>query len=268
MVIPVKASVLLGKAMVGGAATGLSAVAAAIAGLYGIASDINGHLNRHIEDMKSSNNATVSKTGRVLEMAKYGFGLGYLSTVAVIAVGQFLLGNTLAAVTTVATAATFSNPIAMTCAAIGAIVYGWGALDDKERNDILDKLARGLEIGVELIKSIIAFVINTAKEVLDSKILKDLKTFIADKAALFGRSLSDVTHLTADVLSDAAAAVKKHTQEAIAETGRFAGETSDKVGTAFSDLAKATSGAIDEAAKKVLKGGKGLVKRGRNDPPP
>ena len=204
-------------------------------------------------------------------MAKYGFGLGYLSTVTVIAVGQYLLGNTLAAITTVATAATLSNPIAMTCAAVGAIVYGWGALDERERNDILDRLATGLEIGVELIKSIVAFVITTAKELLNSKILKDLKTFIADKAALFGRSLSDVTHSTADVLNDAAAAVRKHTQVALAETGRFAGETSDKVGTAISDLAKATSGAMEatgEAARKVLDGGKDLVKRGRSDAPP
>ena len=174
MIIPTPPTLLLNAAGIAGLA--LSVTAKAVAGLYGIATDINDHLNRHIEDMKSSNNATVSRTGRVLEMAKFGFGIGYLSSVTIIAVGQFLLGNTLAAVTTVATAATLSNPIAMTCAAVGAIIYGWGALDDQEKNDILARLANGLEIGVELIKSVIAFVIATAKEVLDSKTLKDFSS--------------------------------------------------------------------------------------------
>lgn len=270
MVTPAAATFLLGKAAIGGGSIALSAMASAIAGLYGIATDINDYLNRHIEDMKSSNNPTVSKAGRVLEMAKYGFGLGYLSSVTVIAVGQLLLGTTLAAVGTLATAATLSNPIAMTCAAFGAILYGWGALDEQDKNDILDRLSKGLEIGVELIKSVIAFVITTAKDVLDAKLIKDLKNYIADKAALFGRSLSDVTHLTADVISDAAASVMKHTQVAIAETGRMAGGATDKVGTALSDLAKATSGAFDatgEAAKRLIEDGKDRVKRRRNDPP-
>ena len=47
----------------------------------------------------------------------------------------------------------------MTCAAVGAILYGWNALSEQERNDILDRLSRGLEIGIELIKSIVIFVI-------------------------------------------------------------------------------------------------------------
>ena len=62
----------------------------------------------------------------------------------------------------------------------------------------------------------------------------------------------------------------KHTQVAIAETGRMAGGATDKVGTALSDLAKATTGAFDatgEAAKKLIEDGKGRVKRRRNDPP-
>jgi hypothetical protein len=263
MIIPTPPTLLL-NAVTGIAGLALSPITKAVAGLYGIATDINDHLNRHIEDMKSSNNATVSRTGRVLEMAKFGFGIGYLSSVTIIAVGQFLLGNTLAAVTTVATAATLSNPIAMTCAAVGAIIYGWGALDDQEKNDILARLANGLEIGVELIKSVIAFVIATAKEVLDSKTLKDLKSFIGAKAALFGRSLSDVTHLTSDMLGDAASSVKKHAQVAIVETGRFAGETTDKVGAAFSGLAKAAGDAIEAtggAAKRAVETGKDKLKR-------
>jgi len=187
---PIFSSKILG----GAAGLAMGPIAQAIAALYGVASEFNAFLDRHIEDMKSSNNATVSRTGRILEMAKYGFGLGYISSVTIMAAGQLLLGNPLAAMSTVASVAALSNPIALTCAAVGAILYGWSALDDKEKNAILDQLARGLNLGVELIKSVIAFVINTAKEVMDSKAIKDLKAYIADKAALFGRSLSDVTH--------------------------------------------------------------------------
>lgn len=224
----------------------LSVVAQAISALYEAGADLNAFLDRHIESMKASANHTVSRTGHVLEMAKFGFGLGYLSSVAILAVGQLLLGNPLGAVQTVATAATVTNPVAMTCAAVGAIVYGWSALSDAERNDILERLARGLEIGVELIKAIVAFVISTAKSVLDSSALADLKSYIADKAALFGRSLSDVTHLAVDVLSDAADAVKRHAQVAVAETSKAAGQVLDATG---------------EAAKKAYEGGKGLLKR-------
>ena len=104
-----------------GAALALSPIAEAVAALYGMGVAINDYLDRHIEEMKGSENPTASRTGAVLEMAKFGFGVGYLSSVVVISVGQYLLGNTLAAITTVATAATLTNPIAMTCAAVGAV---------------------------------------------------------------------------------------------------------------------------------------------------
>jgi len=194
---------------------GLSVTGQAVAALYGITSGINDYVNQHLEDMKASSNPTVERTGRILEMAKYGFGLGYLSSVTVIAVGQFLLGITLTAISTVATAATLSNPIAMTCAAMGAIFYGWSALSDDERNAMLDKLAKRLEIGVELIKALIDFVIHADKDLFGTRRLKEFKTFIADNAALFGRSLPDVTRLTVDVFGDAASTVKKYAGAAL-----------------------------------------------------
>ena len=178
--LPVAAGVA--KATIGAAPTILSAMARAIQELYGIASDFNQYLDKHIEEMKLSQNPTVSRTGRVLEMAKYGFGIGYITPVVVIAVGQLLLGNSLAAITTVATAATLSNPIAMTCAAIGAIYYGWGALSDKEREEILDRLSTGLEVGIEFIRSVVRFVIDKTKEVLSSKNITEFKGYIAAAA--------------------------------------------------------------------------------------
>lgn len=92
----------------------LSGMAQAIKALYHIAGEINEFIDDHIETLKASDNPLIASTGRVLEGAKYGFGVGYMSSVAIIAVGQFLLGNTLAAVGTVLTAATLTNPIAMT----------------------------------------------------------------------------------------------------------------------------------------------------------
>jgi len=103
----------------------LSAMATAIQGIYGMGASIDSFIDDHISQMKTSENDTIAKTGRVIEMAKFGFGLGYMSSVAIIAVGQLILGNPLNAVGTVATAATLTNPIAMTCAAVGAIYYGW-----------------------------------------------------------------------------------------------------------------------------------------------
>lgn len=252
----------------------ISVIASAVKGLYGMAIDVGEYIDKHIAEMKSSDNPTVSRTGRVLELAKLGFGLSYLSSVTIIAVGQYLLGNTLAAITTVATAATLSNPIAMTCAAIGAILYGWNALSDKEKSDILERLSSGLGIGIELIKSIVGFVIEKTKETLDAKVVKELKAFVAEKAALFGRSLSDVTHLTVDVISDTGAVVLSHTSTAIAGTRRVAGRTSDKVGEALTDLAKVAGDTFDhtvdsasEATRKVIEGSRKLVQRTRDDKP-
>jgi hypothetical protein len=263
MPIPLVAAAPVGIKLAGVA---LSAMGAAIAALYGVASDLNDFIDRHIDDMKASSNATVEKTGRILEMAKFGFGLGYLSSVTIMAVGQLLLGNTLSAVSTVATAAALSNPIAMTCAAVGAIVYGWHALSDAERTDLLDKLAHGLEIGVQLIQSVVGFVVQTAKDLFDSKLLKDFKAYIADKAGLFGRNLSDVTHLAVDSIADAAAAVKKRAQEAANATAKAAGEASDKVGEAFTDLGRGVDRVkadAELATQQVLLGGKEVIRRVR-----
>jgi hypothetical protein len=196
----------------------LSPIAEAVSALYGMGVAINDYLDRHIQEMKGSENPTVSRTGAVLEMAKYGFGVGYLSSVVVIGVGQLLLGNTLAAVTAVASAATFTNPVAMTCAAVGAIYYGWGALSDAERNTILDNMSRGLEIGVEFIKAILAFIIDTTKNLMSSKNFEEIKGYIGAAAGVFGRTLGDVTHKLSDVVSDTFDVFRKKSSEALDST--------------------------------------------------
>ena len=176
----------------------LSPFALAIKSLYGVAVELNVFIDEHIDSMKSSANSTISRTGAVLEGAKFGFGLGYMSSVIIISGGQLLLGNTFAAVSEVATAAALSNPMAMTCAAVGAIYFGWNALSDEERDNILEKLAEGVQVGKELIKSVFAYVIDWFKSINDSVFIKELKEDIRDAAVIFHKNLSDVTKSAAD----------------------------------------------------------------------
>lgn len=186
----------------------LTGIAAAIRLLYGVANKMNDFIDEHIDSMQQSSNITISRTGQVLAGAKYGFGIGYVIPVAVIAIGQLILGNTFAAISTVTTAAAFSNPVAMTCAAIGALYYGWGALSEQERNDILERVCNDLKIGVELVKAVVAFVIAKTKDLLSVENFKDIKNFITVAATSFGKTLGDVTGAIRDHLTDTYAAVK------------------------------------------------------------
>ena len=250
---------ILSTVSMAGPLPALSAIAQAIKALYGMAEDVNEFHDKHIEEMKSSDNPTISRTGRVLEMAKYGFGIGYITPVIVIATGQLLLGNTLSALATVATAATLSNPVAMTCAAIGAIYYGWGALTDVERNEILDKLGKGLDVGIELIKSIVHFIVDKTKELLNSKNIEEMKKFIAAAAATFGKTLGDVTHKITDVVSDSFDVFRKKSGVAIDRTVDLASdayvtvkETAGKVANrARSNIKKIKSKATTPSAKSA-----------------
>lgn len=222
----------------------LSAMAGAIKALYGMAGDVNDYLDKHIKDMMGSDNPTISRTGRILEMAKLGFGIGYITPVVVISVGQLLLGNTLSAITTVATAATLTNPIAMTCAAIGAIYYGWGALSDTEREEMLEKLTVGLEIGIELIKSIIRFVVDKTKDLLSSKNIEEIKKYIGSAAEIFGKSLGDVTHKFTDVVIGSFDVFKKTTSSAMERTFDAASDAYQGVGSGVGMLKEIVGDAV------------------------
>lgn len=207
-----------------GTAFAVSPIVAALQGLYGVAKEFNAFLDEHIEKMKSSENPTIARTGRILGGAKSGFGIGYVTPVVVISIGQFLLGNTLAAASTIGTAATLSNPIAMTCAAVGAIYYGWTALTDVERDEILAKVSTGLEIGAELIKSIVRFVIDKTKELLSAENLEEIKKFIGSAAGVFGRTLGDVTHKLGDMAADTFDLFKRKSSEVVGKTRDVASE--------------------------------------------
>ena len=58
----------------------VNGIVSAIRGIYGIVGDTNDFLNDHIEKMTCSENPTRSRTGRVIEGAKAGFGICLLYT--------------------------------------------------------------------------------------------------------------------------------------------------------------------------------------------
>ena len=218
----------------------LSPIAQIIAVMYQITKDINNGINNLIDDMKQSENTTISRTGRVLEGAKYGFGVGYMTPVIVVAVGQLLLGNPLHALGHAAVMA-WPNPISMTCAAVGAILYGWNALTPQERDETLEKLSKGLEVGIELIKSIVHFVIDKTKEILSSENIEELKKYIGSVAATFGKTLSDVTRKVTDIVSDGYDILK-----------RKSGDVADKTVNIASDAYRSGVETAEKAANTVM----------------
>ena len=171
-------------------------IVAAIKALYGATKAMDEYMEDLVASMKRSANRTIEASGRVLEAAKLGFGLGFAIPVAIIAIGQLILGHPFLAAATVLTSPV--NPLAMTCAAIGAIYFGWAALTEDERISIIERISTGLEMGAELLRSVVAFVAAKCKEFLSPESIAEFKRFIGDAASLVGRTLADVTRSLAD----------------------------------------------------------------------
>jgi hypothetical protein len=228
----------------------LSSMAKAITSLYQVTGEINTWVDKHLQDMQASDNLTVSRTGKVLEGAKFGFGIGFIAPIGIIAVGQFLLGHPLNAAVTIATG---SNPLSMTCAAIGAIYFGWNALSNDERQDALDKLSKGLEIGIELIKSLIHYVICGVKDLLDPKHLEALKDFIKVSAESFGNKLSDITRTFSDKTKDMIAVGSENAKEAITKATEVAGDVVERAKSNAKDAFEFVSEKVDDIQQGMKK---------------
>lgn len=219
-------------------------MAASIVDLYKMGSGVSQFLDDHINKMQSSDNSTIAQSGRVMEGAKSGFGLGYISTIAIMATGQILLGNSLDTLGTLATGVTFTNPIAMTCAAFGAIYYGWNALSADEKLVILKKLSDGLEIGVELIKSMIHFVISKTNEIFSDQNIAEFKIFIKEYASRFGKSLYEVTGKFSDLVKGTAEKMDEMTTKA----GEFTTAAVDQAAMSVKDALVRTGDAASSAS--------------------
>jgi hypothetical protein len=225
---------------------GVKGIVAGMDGIVSVADALNKFLDDHIEGMKGSDNPTISRTGRIFEMVKYGFGVGWGVGIVIIAAGQLILGNNILAATwTVATAPI--NPVALTCAAMGAVYYGWHALSDEERTEILEKLSKGLEIGIAFITSIIEFVLNACRKVFSSENLEELKKIVGKCAAQFGKTLSSITHKLTDAVSDTYSFIKKKTEDAYDTTKEAAGNAYDTV----TETAESVSSSIKDKLRSI-----------------
>lgn len=241
----------------------LSTVAPMVIGLaksYGATAlgpaTLNMFFSAHIAHLKASDIAIIAQTGQVLDGATAGFGVGYFASTTVIAAGQLLLGNTLDATMTVGTAMVFANPTAATCAAVGALFYGYHALSDEERAQFLNKLETGLGVGLEMIKSVISFVETSLTKLLNRETLRSLRELVSEYASMFGRSIADITKSVSDrailianqataLASDAASTVGSKIYAGAAT----AGEYGEAVGTALQSAGSESGRWVSEASR-------------------
>ncbi len=154
----------------------------------------------HIETLKQADNVLANRCGLVLEAANAGFGVGQETALLLIGVGQGLLGNPLTGAAVVGT----GNPVVMTCAAIGAIHYGWRAMSDEDRSALLATVGRAFDVGVELLRAIGNFAYDLVQSLMSRENIEELKRLVSAAAETFGRHLSDITRHLSDKLKEGA----------------------------------------------------------------
>ncbi len=187
--------------MMVGAMTAATPGVGVLSQLYGFAGNAATFALEHVETLKAADNVLANRCGQVLEAASIGFGVGAETALVLIGVGQSLLGNPL---TTGAIVTGPGNPIVMTCAAIGAIHYGWKALSDKERDVLLGTVGTAFNVGVEFVRSIASFALDLIQTLMSRENMEELKRMVAVAAETFGRHLSDITRLLSDRLREGA----------------------------------------------------------------
>ena len=184
----------------------------------------------HISVLRSSQVELVSQTGAILDGAMSGYGIGYVSATSVIAAGHLMLGNTLEAALAASSAATFTNPAAATCAAIGAVFYGYHALSEEERDRLLDKLSSGVELGKRLLMSMISYVQNAITKVMNSDLLAQMRKYVSEYADRFGKSIADITKSVSDRVVLVAHQASAAAYEAASTVGNALYEGASSVG--------------------------------------
>jgi hypothetical protein len=219
--------------MIDVATLSLNPLVGALQTIYGAAKAVNDFVDEQIEQLKNHTHETIRASGRLLEGAKYGFGIGYITPVIIQITGQLILGNPLAVAQATLSAVTFSNPVAITCASIGAVYFGWKALSNEERNAIIERITKAFEIGAELVKSIMMYVVTQLGDLVNVERIGEYKKFVTTAAHKFGRNLSDITrdlgdkmietkeaigealHSTGDFIADKATVIKETVSESI-----------------------------------------------------
>lgn len=159
---------------------------------------------QHIDTLKGMDNALANRCGLVLESASLGFGIGAELGLVVLGLGQAILGNPLTAPATVAAA----SPVVVTCAAIGAIHYGWNAMSESEREMVAERVGSAFNVGVELVRTLGRFTLDAIKSIMSRQNFEELKKYVRVAAATFGNRLSDVTHKLTDRVGEGASSAK------------------------------------------------------------
>ena len=213
-----------------------SAGVTSLSRLYGFTVDAARFAVEHIDTLKAADNALANRCGLLLEAANEGFGVGNETALVLIGVGQHLLGNPLASAATAGAAG--ANPVIMTCAAIGAIHYGWNAMSQEERDALLKAVGNVFRIGVEFIRSIANFALDMIKSLMSAENIAELKKMVAGVAAAFGTRLSEITRALSDRIVEgstyAAAAAGTAASTAAAAAGSAAAVAGSAASTAWS----------------------------------
>jgi len=167
--------------------------------LYGFASSAAQFAAEHIETLKSADNLLANKCGLLLEQAVAGWGMGSETALLVIGIGQHLLGNPLTAGVAMTPGV---NAVVVTCAALGAIHYGWKAMSDEDREMLVTTVGSAFAVGAELIRSIASFAYDKLKALMSAENMAELRKLVADVAGAFGTRLSEITRKLSDRLAE------------------------------------------------------------------
>ena len=180
--------------------TALAAAGHAVSGVAAAVKQANDLTDSMIETLKANDNLTINRVGRVLEGPKFGFLMGYITPSILTAVGICLTTGDLM-MATGGSIAVLGNPVAGTCAAVGAVFFGWKALNDNEREEILNQVGKFLNVGWEQIKAVVEFAIKLMKDLFTADNIQEIKETVADAASAVGRHISDITKSIGDRLA-------------------------------------------------------------------
>ena len=180
--------------------TALAAAGHAVSGIAAAVKEANDLTDSMIANLKANENLTINRVGRVLEGVKFGFLLGYVSPSILTAVGVCLTTGSLT-MATGAGIALIANPVAGVSAAVGAVFFGWKALSDREREDVIAQVSDFLKVGVEQIKAVVEFAIKLMKDLFTADNIQEIKETVAEAATTVGRHISDITKSLGDKIS-------------------------------------------------------------------
>ena len=113
-------------------------------------------------------------------------------------------------------------------------------LTEDEKNAIVLRLTAAFEVGAELIKSMISYVITSLGTLLSKENLAEFKNFIASAAENFGKTLADITRDIKDKLFHVMSWVGDAWNDASTTVKEGAERTKDSVKETFEKMTKKT----------------------------